>query len=310
MFYGNKRLIYVVAAPAITIALLALNWLLGRNEYVPSFEGDGVLDGSQETSTSEPTIVKLAAIVETRPLENLVPVLLHFSSVLGPEWPIHIFTSEEVKRDNLTESLPFKRGVDAGRFVVRTLPEGTLLNNHASVSRFLTSPWLWLATAPADRVLIFQADSILCSNSPQSIDDFLEYDFMGAPIDSDRGLGLGWNGGLSIRNREMCLNIVTSRSWEEERHGDHSQGNVDYEDQWFAKAMRELPTKSDGKPGANLPTKEIAMKFAVETIWYDKPLGFHQASVWQAGKLEEIYQWCPEYKMSTSETFTDHSTDP
>jgi hypothetical protein len=142
---------------------------------------------------------------------------------------------------------------------VRTLPADTPLNNHASISRFFTSPWFWEATTPAEHVLLFQADSILCSNSPQNIDDFLEYDFVGAPIDSDRGLGLGWNGGLSIRNRKMCLDIVKARSWEEERHGDHSQGNVDYEHQWFAKAMRELPAKPDGSPGANLPTKEVAM---------------------------------------------------
>jgi len=164
--------------------------------------------------------------------------------------------------------------------------------------------------APAEHILMFQADSIIRSNSPQRVEDFLEYDFVGAPIDSERGLGMGYNGGLSIRNRTLCLDIVNTHDWQEERHGDHSQGNIDCEDQWFAKKMRELLVRDDGSPRANLPSTDVVMSFAVETMWHEKPLGFHQANIWQTEKMEEVYKWCPEYKMCTVETFTDHNTDP
>lgn len=157
---------------------------------------------------------------------------------------------------------------------------------------------------------MFQVDSIICSNAPQKVEDFLQYDFVGAPVDSSRNLGFGYNGGLSLRNRAMMLDIVRTHDWEEERHGDHSHGNVDYEDQWFSKVLRELPLKADGSPGARLPSTEEAMRFSVETIWYDRPLGYHQANVWQPGKMDEIYKWCPEYKLALTETFTDHNTDP
>jgi hypothetical protein len=211
--------------------------------------------------------------------------------------------------DIFSTSAPFQREVNQGRFRLRTLPPEAHLNTHASVSGFFTSPWFWEQMAPAEHVLMFQADSIICSKSPERIDDFLQYDFVGAPVDSERGLGMGYNGGLSIRNRSMCLDIVQTHDWQEERHGDHSQGNIDYEDQWFAKKMRELPSRPDGSPGANLPTTDVAMRFSVETMWHERPLGFHQATVWQPGKMDEILAWCPEYKMAMIETFTDHNVD-
>ncbi|PMD58085.1 uncharacterized protein K444DRAFT_631145 [Hyaloscypha bicolor E] len=39
---------------------------------------------------------KMAAVLETRPLSHLLPLILHFSSVLCPEWPIYVFMSPSV----------------------------------------------------------------------------------------------------------------------------------------------------------------------------------------------------------------------
>ncbi len=163
--------------------------------------------------------------------------------------------------------------------------------------------------APFEHLLMFQADSILCSNSAQKVEDFLEWDFVGAPVDEERGLGMGYNGGLSLRNRTKCLEITRAYDWQTERHGDHSKGNVDYEDQWFCKKMREFPIGADGEPGARLPPIGVAMKFSVETMWYDRPLGYHQPNIWQKERMGDIYKWCPEYRMCTMETFTDHNTE-
>lgn len=35
---------------------------------------------------------KVATIIDNQPLDILVPLILHFSAVLGPEWPIIVFT--------------------------------------------------------------------------------------------------------------------------------------------------------------------------------------------------------------------------
>ncbi|KAH9218238.1 hypothetical protein DL95DRAFT_458494 [Leptodontidium sp. 2 PMI_412] len=253
--FSNKKISITAAITLIAIALLFSSHRLVADGY--SFRKEPP-QNTEEQSEAKPetpettdfppkpstllSTSKAAVIVENPPLENLVSIILHFSSVLGPEWPIHLFTSEGNIRAFPTRSSGWE------------------------VPCFFTKLWFWEQMAPAEHILMFQADSIICSNAPQKVEDFLMYDFV-------------------------------------ERHGDHSAGNVDYEDQWFSKKMREMPG------GSNLPTPEVAMKFSVETTWYDKPLGYHQPNVWQKEHMDEIYKWCPEYGMCTLETFTDHNTE-
>ena len=255
------------------------------------------------TALGLPKTTNVAAIIEDRPLSNLVPLLLHFATVLGPEWPIVFFAAEN---SLFNTSIPFRRAVDAGRIQIRSLPPDTHFENHAAVSDLLTTPWFWEELAPAGHVLLFQADSILCANSDSRVEDFLEYDFVGAPIDvpvsGDAGHGEGYNGGLSLRNRTMILDIVKRFSWKGEKEsGQISQAGcvtkepcLKFEDQWFYHKMKEIP-------GSRLPSKEIASKFAVETIWYDTPLGYHQVDRWNSDKMDKVAEWCPEYKMATTE---------
>jgi len=78
--------------------------------------------------------------------------------------------------------------------------------------------------APAKHLLMFQSDSMLCSNAARSVDDFFEYDFIGAPIAEH--LGEGMNGGLSLRKRETMLRILDEWDWEK----DKGRG---FEDRWY-----------------------------------------------------------------------------
>ena len=247
--------------------------------------------------------VNVAAIIEDRPLSNLAPLLLHFSSVLGPDWPIVLFTNPW-KNPLLDASAPFQRAVVEGRIVIKALPRDTHFSDHAAVSKLLTEAWLWEQLAPAGHVLLFQADSILCSNSKLRMEQFLHYDFVGAPIDTsaegNAGHGEGLNGGLSLRNRTMVLDIIKHNSWQGEKDdGTISQGPCNtkapclkFEDQWYYSKMKAL--------GGRFPSFEVAKTFAVETVWYDTPLGFHQVERWIGGEMEKVIEWCPEYKMVTT----------
>ncbi|KAL3421496.1 hypothetical protein PVAG01_07941 [Phlyctema vagabunda] len=279
-----------------------------RFSLFPYDSEESVTTSDLQTISTTVSHTKAAAIVETRRLDNLLPIILHFSALLGPEWPIHIFTSE-ANIDIFLNSAAFQREVSVGRFHLRALPVEVTLDSHASVSRFFTKPWLWEAMEPSEKVLLFQADSIICSGAPETADSFLEWDFIGAPIDSGRNLGVGFNGGLSIRNRALMLDIVTNHSWEQERHGDHQHGNVDYEDQWFYQKLKELPAMENGTAAARLPSEDTARAFAVETIWHPNPFGFHQANIWQPGHMDDIMNYCPEYGLSTAKTFTNHDTE-
>ncbi len=295
----NRSLVLCICA-AVTIILLYFLWLpFGQpSSLVPSTEITITpRPGIQKGSSAEVPIItnNVAAIIENRPLSRIVPLLLHFSGVLGPEWPIFLFTSQDI--DSL--SAPIKRLVDERRLTVRFLPPTVDFTKRLDVSGFLTQAWVWEQLAPANHVLIFQSDSILCSNSPLKVDDFLQYDFVGAPIDPQ--YGEGYNGGLSLRNRSMILEIIHNSDWRDEfdKAENKQKQDVEFEDQWFYSKMKELPAR--GRPAARLPSEEVAKTFSVETVWYDKPLGYHQVQRWQPDKMDQVDNWCPENRIATNQ---------
>ncbi|KAG9235176.1 hypothetical protein BJ875DRAFT_542324 [Amylocarpus encephaloides] len=260
----------------------------------------------------QPDTRNVAAIIETRALDSLAPLMLHFSSVLGPHWPIHIFT-------NTTEHLKsaaIQRGIDQKNIKVHILPSNITFDNRDAVSEFLTQPWFYEQLAPAGHVLLFQTDSIICANAPMHVDDFLQYDFTGAPISAVMTTAAGYNGGLSLRNRAKMLEIVTTLSWKDEQEAAADENNHDvryemrYEDQWFYQKMIDWKNNSDGSPFARLPTLEEAKKFSVETEWYDTPIGYHQMGRWAIWKDHPERQplaqkYCPEWALATKEEVAD-----
>lgn len=219
----------------------------------------------------------LAVIIETTMISNLIPLMLHFSTVLGPSWGMVLFTLQENWVEPLSPA--FQRRLASGRIEVRFLPAGTALTNSQSVSRFLTSPWLWEQTAAAKRILLFQTDSVLCSRSESAVEDYFQYDFAGAPIAAQ--YGSGYNGGLSVRNPRLFLQIV--------RETDFATSGIEFEDQFFYK---ELLRREAAMPG-----QDEAKTFAVETIYYETPLGYHQPQRWQKDNMAAIEEWCPEVKL-------------
>lgn len=271
-----------VAITIITFTLLFSQF--GYESIIPSHAQD--LDEPDLKSMASTTDVldrtKVAIIVETRARPNLVPLIVHFANVLGPTWPIHVVGSEE-NSHLFTESAVFQRYISSGQITLEQLDPAIKLKKAHDVSAFLAANGdFWHSLAPAKHVLLFQADSILCSNSPRRVDDFLEYDFIGAPISSR--YGTGYNGGLSLRNRTRTLEIIESVKW-----------NGDHEDQWFYKQLLAV--------GANLPTEEVASRFAVETIYAESPLGLHQVQRWHRGdELKNLTQWCPEVLMADGST--------
>ncbi|GAP86432.2 putative formate dehydrogenase protein [Rosellinia necatrix] len=310
-----------------------------------------------ETRIIPPTIAikkhtdRVAVIIEDRPLGNLIPVILHFHVVLGPEWPVILYTTQPTA-EILLRSASFSRAVNASEIEIRYLPANTFARNrylrrktltsgcalaparetkqnetatfstHASVSAFLTNPYLWTDLAPYARVLLFQADSILCAGATTTmttttttttttVDEFVAagYDLVGAPIAA--GLGRGFNGGLSLRGRDAVLRVLRRWDFAADNRPDDSAGggggggggNPDgwrFEDQWLYARLRDL----DGPP-AVLPDAETAARFAVESVWVDgaRPLGFHQPHRWQADHMEEIMAYCPEVGMIAGSSF-------
>lgn len=71
------------------------------------------------------------------------------------------------------------------------------------------------------------------------------------------------------------------------------------EDRWFTGRIGTLPD-------ANIPGPEVEARFCVQSLFHERPMGYHVSSggtnfdwnVWQQlEQRKKIYEWCPEIKM-------------
>lgn len=236
---------------------------------------------------------RVAAITDTQYTPQLIPLLLHYNAVLGPEWPIVFFTTEALIDEHLVSSDPEKAKKISGAFTkalaekrihLRIIPEQFNLTGREGVNVYLADRWMWEQLAPAKHVLVFQTDAILCANSPFLIDDYLQYDFVGAfipPVNS-----MLYNGGLSLRNRTLILEILDD--------GNKWKPHIEGEDVWFSKHM--------GKRKANLPTEDVARNFALQYPWNfnpnGRPIGYHKIHKNVPEQMDGIRKWCPEIQLT------------
>ena len=130
--------------------------------------------------------------------------------------------------------------------------------------------WNFLVAQGCKHALIFQTDTLLLKDN---IDDFLEYDYIGAPWKQEwvRGLTVG-NGGLSLRNVDVMLRIIHTMGYNRvydlyKRNGGILNTGGFNEDIFFSYASSFI---------TKIPTVEIARQFSVETIFYDDPCGLHK----------------------------------
>jgi hypothetical protein len=103
-----------------------------------------------------------------------------------------------------------------------------------------------------EKILMFQTDSLLLRNG---IDDFLSYDYIGAPWTKPKENSFIGNGGLSLRTKEVMLEISKN----------HTDNQPDWEDIFFVKHLKKY----------NTPNIETAMRFSVEDVFYPTPIGLH-----------------------------------
>ena len=116
------------------------------------------------------------------------------------------------------------------------------------------------------KVLIFQTDSVLIRHG---IDEFLEYDYIGAPWMKPKENTLVGNGGLSLRTvtkmKEIC-----------DKYG---SSNDPSEDIFFMTYLKE-----------NVADFDTAKRFSVEDVYYPNPLGVHLSYKLDSNLFKEILE--------------------
>jgi hypothetical protein len=209
-----------------------------------------------------PLMNKVAVIVEPRISEVLTDLLRWMLFLLAPVgWKFIVYAGTQNSKQihELVEMLDV-----ADILEVRELNTDNLTISDYNV--MLTSKSFW-EEMPFENILIFQTDTLLLDSN---LDVFLEYDYVGAPWNKN----LGWlhssehvtgNGGLSLRTKSGMLRALETFAYDGSN-----------EDVFFCGCRDTL----------NIAPCDVAMKFSIESVFYETPKGFHKC--WAHLPFEEM----------------------
>jgi len=266
-------------------------------------------------------VSKVALLIENRVNPILSPLIMHFMSVVPPDWRFQFMGSPESVAQ-VNQSRAIRDAVTMGKLDLTLIPSNMTTSSQEEISQFLTTLWLYeTVLQPAEWLLVFQTDSMLCANSRQTLNSWLEYDWVGAPWNPYGRFG--GNGGLSLRRVSRIVDVL--------KHQQRIPG-TEPEDVW-------LTDRLGHRPGAKLANGTASVSFSAEMYggdgevvtprlkfphkegdvagelvkgiddWRDgyyEPMGYHtggsgetlHGSIW--GTVEQrkhIWDYCPEVKM-------------
>ncbi|OIW34067.1 hypothetical protein CONLIGDRAFT_652437 [Coniochaeta ligniaria NRRL 30616] len=189
---------------------------------------------------------KVALLIENRINPILAPLMLHFISVVPPDWRFR-FMGSVPSVEYLNKSMAIREHVAAGKLDLTYIPANMSTGSQEEISRFLTNLWLYeVVLQPAEWLLVFQTDSILCANSRQTLNDYLEFDWVGAPWNPHGRFG--GNGGLSLRRVSAIIDVL--------RNQERVPGS-EPEDVWLTERLGH-------RPGSKLANGTISSTFSGE----------------------------------------------
>jgi len=153
-----------------------------------------------------------AIIIEPRKHNALEFVLNNFLENLSDEWNIIIYHGNK-NIDYLQNIIDTKLQKYKTRIICKNLNIDNLsiddYNNIMTNKDFIKS-------IPSEIFLIFQTDTMICEDYKDLINNFLQYDYVGAPW-KDKNVG---NGGLSLRRKTKMLEILDKCPYKEKYNED------------------------------------------------------------------------------------------
>jgi hypothetical protein len=199
-----------------------------------------------------------AVIVEPRILPYLEFVIKNIIYFL-PKWSIYIFHSD-MNKDFIKSITNNAQNIHYINFT----PENINIKQY---NKLLLSLAFWQLIS-AETILIFQSDSYIRRHG---IEEYLKYDYIGAPWDICKAEYQSGNGGFSLRKKSVMIKILK----------DNLNTNIkDNEDIFFGKELVKM--------GAFLPPISESMKFSVESIYYNNPVAVHK--FWHFFTSNEVAQ--------------------
>lgn len=255
-------------------------------QQIPSIKVDWAQVPSKDPRDAY-NVSKVAILIEPRPLPHLVPQILHMISVVPPDWRF-LFIGSSKSVVSVGRAYATKHQQVIGKLDLMVLPEPWEIETKEKVYRLLTDMRFYNEFLPGvEWILKYESDSILCANSQESLNDWLDWHWAGAP----RTIGdqFSGNGGLSLRRVSAIKQVLEFQA----RYNDSEP-----EDEWFGKRMYILP-------GAKVASGTDGV-LAVEDVYMESPMGFHVRNggmqladaVWkEPGQRKKIFDYCPELSL-------------
>lgn len=196
-----------------------------------------------------------AFLLDGRPYHDLEPTIRDHIKYLPEDWDCLLFLPASYA------SL-MKRFRDEPRVKFFEVPPD-MLNSYEKYDEVLARDLeLWEILCGYDRVLLFQEDSKILR---PGVEEFLEWDYIGAPwptMPQTPMIGYVGNGGLSLRNPKVFLDIAKN-----EKHDPPRYSWRWYEDQWFISYFKKYDVK--------VAPVAVAERFSVENIFKLGSFGCH-----------------------------------
>jgi hypothetical protein len=188
-----------------------------------------------------------AVIVEPRideNIETIIKTVMYYLEDSCKKWGLQIFHGTK----NVEQILNITKNWNNVYLV--NLSKDNLTKREYNDMMMTTDFW---NKVKGKKILSFQNDSILLKGG---IDQFLEYDYIGAPwIKPKEGYFVG-NGGLSLRNKDKMIEICTLND---------DKSNIPQEDIFFVKNLK----------GEGVADVETAHNFSMEDIFSENAMGLH-----------------------------------
>ena len=162
----------------------------------------------------------------------------------------------------------------------------------------MTDVWFW-ENVLADKVLMFGGNSVMCGNSPYSLLDFTQYDYIGSPWGSAKK-GVGGDGLISLRNRKVMLQVIQYKLDKtppgEKREEQYKKWGG--EDTFFVNTMLEMKQFAQYSH-FNIAPLDACMKWGAINNYVNDTVLTATGTLGQVGNIEraKFLDYCIELKM-------------
>ncbi|CAF4029012.1 unnamed protein product [Rotaria sp. Silwood2] len=221
----------------------------------------------------------IAVLVESRAVDHIIAIVDNVNHHIPSTWPIQIFHGKD--NEGFIRNSTLAPLIASGKIFLTFMSQ---TYDRIGTNQLLTDPKFWQRVR-GEKILLFQIDSVMCSNSPHKITDFLQYDYVGGPWDSSwfifSKVDFVGNGGFSLRTRSKILALLAL----------HPYDNKVPEDVWYSQNLRRV--------NASIAPVHVAKTFSVDTVFYERPLAVHRFAL-RCRTREKLFETCPEAMMVLS----------